>query len=529
MVVIGWAAGVVAVLAVIAAAWAFVRMGQAQTRASVAESLAGSMREQTDHSTARAQEAAEEARRRITDIEARLEKVAAERNQLHSGLLEEQARHEASVRNATTAAAGVVKAHEEKLAGLAATHDEKLGGVMKTTKAQVEGIETRERLFREEMEAREKQMETRVREAFAALSQTALSGATTEFLKLAEVQMGKQREVAAAELDRRREAVDVLVKPIAESLKKTDEKLAELEKGRVATSAQLDEQLKQVLAIGTELRDETGKLARALREPHVRGRYGEMQLRRVAELAGMEKDCDFTEQSQTIDADGRPLRPDMVVNLPSGRCVVIDAKTNIQAFLDALQTTDTKEQEAHLDRFARHVAEQATALSKKKYWASYEGSPDFVVMFVPGDHFLDAALKRIPDLAANAARQNVIFATPTMLIGLLRVVAVGYREAQITKAAAELLELGRTLHQRAATAFEHIAKLGGHLDNANKSFNQFVGSYQSRLSPALRDLESHGAKSEKDVPHIKHVEGSPDVQRMLTGAVTTNEPRHEEA
>jgi DNA recombination protein RmuC len=232
----------------------------------------------------------------------------------------------------------------------------------------------------------------------------------------------------------------------------------------------------------------------------VRGRYGEMQLKRVAELAGMSAYCDFCEQDSTMDGDGNALRPDMLVKLPSGRVVVVDAKTNIRGYLDALQAGTTAEADGHLERFAKHVADQAAALARKQYWRQYDGSPEFVVMFIPGDQFIDAALARQPEILESAARQGVILASPSTLIGLLRAVHVGYKEQKLAAAAEELKRLGVEFHDRAAVAFGHIADLGGLLERTVNKYNEFVGSYRSRLEPTLRKFEEEGAKSGKELP-----------------------------
>jgi len=316
----------------------------------------------------------------------------------------------------------------------------------------------------------------KLREAFGSLAADALKSNREQFMALAE-----------QKLEAKRGAVEEMVKPIAETLKRTDAKLAVIEQA------------------GTELRSETGKLVRALREPHVRGRYGEIQLKRVAELAGMSAFCDFSEQEQSRGIDGTPLRPDMVVRMPSGRSVVVDAKTNIQAYLDAMSAATPAEAEACLDRFARHVGEQATALARKKYWTQYDGSPEFVVMFIPGDQFVDAALTRQPELLERAAQQGVILASPATLIGLLRAVAVGYKEQQLADAAEELRGLGKELHERVATAMGYAAKLGVSLNRAVESYNDFVGSYERRLEPVMRKFEDSGVKSAKELPEVDGV------------------------
>jgi DNA recombination protein RmuC len=320
------------------------------------------------------------------------------------------------------------------------------------------------------------QFEARFREVFGSLAGEALKSNREQFLALAE-----------QKLDAKRSAVDALVTPIAETLKKTDAKLAVIE------------------AAGEQLKSETGRLVKALREPHVRGRYGEVQLRRVAELAGMAGYCDFCEQDQTVGPDGQALRPDMIVRLPSNRTVVVDAKTNIQAYIDAAGAPSPEEAERQLDRFARHVAEQAAALGKKKYWAQYDGSPEFVVMFIPGDQFVDAALSRQPEILERAAQQGVILASPSTLIGPLRAVAVGYKEEQLARHYTELRELGKELHERVATAMGYAAKLGKSLTSACEAYNDFVGSYEKRLEPAMRRFEEGGVKSGKDLPEVPEV------------------------
>lgn len=347
-------------------------------------------------------------------------------------------------------------------------------------------VETERQVHRERLETLEQsklEIKTRLAEfdqraerVFKAVASDALKGNTQQFLELAEQKFGAKQA-----------AIDELVKPIAETLKRTDAKLAVIE------------------SAGQSLKDETGKLVRALREPHVRGRYGEIQLKRVAELAGMSALCDFVEQDQTRDADGNALRPDMIVRLPNDRVIVVDAKTNIQGYLDALSASTPEEAEGHLGRFARHVSEQAAALSRKKYWSQYEGSPEFVVMFIPGDQFVDAALQRQPEILERAAEQGVILASPATLIGLLRAVAVGYREQQLAKAAEELRELGKQLHERVAIAMSHAARVGKAINSAAEAYNEFVGSYEKRVEPTLKRFESSGVKSAKELPETPKI------------------------
>ena len=386
-------------------------------------------------------------------------------------------------------------AAEERVAGEQAAHRETRATLAREHAREIEQLEERltaeiahaEEVAKERLESiqREKagiekrltEFDTKLRDAFGSLAADALKSNQEQFLALAEQKFAAKSST-----------VDALVRPIAETLKRTDEKLAVIE------------------AAGAELRTETGRLVRALREPQVRGRYGEMQLRRVAELAGMTRYCDFTEQDQTRDPEGNALQPDMVVRMPSKRTVVVDAKTNIRGYLEAMEAKTPDEAEKCLDRFAKHVADQAAALAKKKYWAQYSGSPGFVVMFIPGDQFIDAALSRQPDILDRAAEQGVILASPSTLIGLLRAVAIGYREQQLAEAAEELRELGKELHERAATAIEHVVKMGQSLRQTVDRYNDFVGSYEKRLEPVLKKFEESGVKSAKELPATPPVE-----------------------
>lgn len=366
---------------------------------------------------------------------------------------------------------------EQAARGLAAAEDLWKARLQEQETLSAERLASAQR-ERDAIKASLAQVEQKFRDVFGSLAGEALKANSQQFMNMAEQKLSAKTT-----------AVDELVKPIAETLKKTGEKLAVIEQA------------------GAELRSETGKLVRALREPHVRGRYGEIQLRRVAELAGMQNYCDFFEQDQSRGADGAALRPDMVVRLPNTRSVVVDAKTNIQAYLDALSAPSPDEAERQLDRFARHVAEQASALARKKYWAQYDGSPEFVVMFIPGDQFIDAALSRQPDLLERAAEQNVILASPSTLIGLLRAVAVGYHEQQLASAAEELRVLGKEFHDRVAKAMDHFAGLGKALNQAVERYNDFAGSYERRLEPVMRRFEDSGVKSAKDLPALPAVEG----------------------
>lgn len=352
---------------------------------------------------------------------------------------------------------------------------------------------------REDLERRLGQAHAQLEEKFKALATDALRRSADDLLKLADERFTKQQASHASEMQKGKLAVEQLVKPIEETLKRTDEKLAEIEKSRLSQHATLAEQLSAATRASELLRTEAGKLTRALSKPEVRGRYGEIQLRRVAELAGMASYCDFAEQSTLFDADGNIQRPDVEVKLPNGRVIAVDAKTNTQAYMDAVEATTPEAQGAALDRFAKHVVDQAQALGGKKYWANYDASPEFVVMFVPGDQFVDAALSRRPDLLDLAAQRGVILASPSTLIGLLRAVAVGWREKKVQDQARELFELGKELHERVSNFYAHARRVGKNLDQAVGSFNDMVGSFESRVTPTLRKFEDAGVRSAKEL------------------------------
>lgn len=364
---------------------------------------------------------------------------------------------------------------------------------------------------RKELEQRIEQIQKQFHDRFNATAAEALDRTNKRFLELADQNFTKRHQEAS-------EMLGKLVSPIGETLKKTDEQIKELERRRSEAYVRLSEQV-EALKLGSQgLVEETSKLVSALRKPQVRGQYGEIQLERVAELAGMTNYCDFTTQSSVRDTDGNLLRPDMVVSLPNGREIVIDAKTNIEAYLDALQAKHTDEAEQHLKRFARHMLEQAKSLGSKKYWKDYKGSPEFTVMFVPGDQFVDAALEREPRLLELAAESNILLASPSTLIGLLRAVAVGWREKQLSDSAEELFKLGKELHDRTAVALGHAGKLGESLDRAVRTYNQFVGSVDSRLMPTLRRFEEAGARSEKQLTEPKPIDAVTSELRKLPEA-----------
>ena len=350
--------------------------------------------------------------------------------------------------------------------------------------------------------------ENRLRNSFRSLATETLQQSNAQFLQLAERTLAAQRTEAAADIDRRRSAVDQLVRPIHEVLDRTEQRLREIEKERVSAFSGLRTQISGMQATSAELRAETAKLSQAMGRPSVRGRYGELQLKRVAELAGMQEYCDFDLQAGVRDDHGRLQRPDMVVRLPSGRVLAVDAKMSLDAYLEALAADNDADREIALDRFAENMVRQVNELSRKGYWRQFRESPEFVVMFVPGDQFIDAALERRPDLVETSARRNVILASPSTLIGLLRAVHVGWREQKLSESAHELFELGHELHERVAVAMEHADKLGEVLEQTVKRYNGLVASVETRLLPTLRKFEERGVRVGDEIRVLRPIDGA---------------------
>lgn len=282
-----------------------------------------------------------------------------------------------------------------------------------------------------------------------------------------------------------------LLVPVSQALEKLEHRLGEVERERSAMTARLGQQVEMVNAAGEGLRKETASLVTALRKPQVRGAWGEVQLRRVVELAGMVEHCDFEVQSTTT-ASGKALRPDMTVRMAGGRCVHVDAKTPLAAFLDAAATDDPQERAAHMARFARNVRGHIDDLSSKGYWRTEVDSPEFVVLFLPSDAFLQAALDQLPDLHEYASRHDIVLADPSILIPMLRVIALAWRQEDVARSAAEVAALGRDLHDRLGTLSSHLDKLGRSLTGAVKSYNSAVGSLETRVLVSARRFQETG-------------------------------------
>ena len=351
-----------------------------------------------------------------------------------------------------------------------------------------------------------RKMDDELERKFTVLASDALGKNSENFLKLVSERFGKHRETADEELEKRKKEIETLVKPIGESLSKFEHRVGEIEKAREGAYGAITEQVKSLAEGQTNLRSETGRLVQALRQPKTRGRWGEYQLRNVLEMAGMTEHVDFVEEKTIEGEDGR-LRPDVIVRLPGGKSVIVDAKTSLEAYLSAVETDDEDTREQLMADHARQVRDRVRTLASRDYWNALPETPDFVVMFIPGEAFFAAAIERDPGLFETAVRRRVLICTPTTFVALVKAIAYGWQQEKLAESALEIAERGRDLYDRIKVFGGHMGDLGRSLRQAVDRYNQGIGSLEGRLLPAARKFETLGVVSAgSSIPALEPVE-----------------------
>jgi DNA recombination protein RmuC len=368
----------------------------------------------------------------------------------------------------------------------------------------------------EEQKALLEAMKREMTDTFNALSSAALKSSSEDFLRLASEHLGKVVADTKGRLGEHQAAMDGMIKPLYETLKRYDEQIKSIEEGRHKAYGSLEEQMRALALTQDTLQRETSNLVSALRKPQVRGRWGEMQLRRVAELSGMSMHCDFTEQ-QSVDKEKGRIRPDMLVHLPMEREIVVDSKVSLEAYLDAVAAPAEDEKKSKMEKHAQQVRAHMNKLASKEYWSQFIQSPEFVVLFLPGESFLSAAMDSDSTLIEDGIQRKVIIATPTTFIALLRAIAYGWRQEQITKNAREISELGRQLYERMNTLAQHFDNVGSNLEKAIGSYNKAVGSIETRILPSVRRFRELGITGADEIPVIRQIDQKPRSLDIIEG------------
>lgn len=349
----------------------------------------------------------------------------------------------------------------------------------------------------------------RLASAFSDLANRSLKSNSENFLRLAEQNLATQHERAKRDLGDREQAIENLVKPIRQSLQQAQQQITDLEKARSEAYGSIKMQLESMQGSQQMLAQETQNLVNALRRPEVRGRWGEITLRRLVELAGMVEHCDFQEQVHSVDKDDNIIRPDMIVRMPDRRELVVDVKTPLDAYLEAVEAKDDTQRKLGLQRHARNLREHIRKLAGKSYWDQFPQSPEFVILFIPGDQFLSAALNEDPELIESALSQQIILATPTSFVALLKAVAYGWRQLSLAENAEEIRKLAEDLYGRLAAFAGHMNKVGKQLASSVENYNRAVGSLERKVLPGARKFVELGIRPKKEIEHVEPLEALP--------------------
>ncbi len=381
---------------------------------------------------------------------------------------------------------------------------------LKSNQARLETVLKKERSSTEDKIAMLEDIRAGLTDTYKALAAGVMRENSRAFLDLAGETFAKYVESAKNEVETQRVVMGNAVKPVEKALDRYDQQVQAMERSRESAYGGLTQQISSLLKTQNDLQKETGRLARAMRVPHVRGRWGELTLRRTVELAGMSEHCDFTEQT-SVPAAGSQLRPDMVVNLPHGRQVVIDAKVPLTAYLDSLEADSTEKTDRLLDAHAKQVQNHIYQLAQKSYWTQFEQSPEFVILFIPGENFFSAALTRNPKLIEIGAERRVIPATPTTLISLLKTVGMSWHQTKATENAKIIGQLGKELYERLHAMLDHVNQLGKDLERSTTSYNRLVGSLSRRVIVSARKFNELGitSKNAQALPDVDLIEKNP--------------------
>ncbi|SMC23364.1 DNA recombination protein RmuC [Desulfacinum hydrothermale DSM 13146] len=449
------------------------------------------------------QKALEEEQRRA-DLERELERLRQEGDRIRQALLSETEKR-AALGQEVQRIPGLERELTEQRADKKRLQEE-LGRLEREMAVLETTLQKERAAFQEQLSAYEQARE-KMSQAFEALAAQSLQKNTQIFLDLARNALGQFQKAAAADLEQKKQGMETLLSPLSQALGKYDQAVQAMERERQQAFARLSQQVESLSTAHNQLIQETGKLVKALRQPQVRGRWGELTLRRVVELAGMSRHCDFTEQA-AVPGPGA-LRPDLVVHLPGERLVVVDAKVPLQGYLEAVEAVSEEDRTKHLQSHAKHLRAHVQQLASKNYWSQFARTPDFVVLFVPGEAFFSAALEQDPDLIETAMQQRVVLATPTTLIALLRAVAYGWQQQEMARNAEVISRLGRELHERLARMTSYLQDMGTHLTRAVDSYNRTVGALERRVLVSARRFQDLGIPTKGEIPECDSVGVTP--------------------